>query len=180
MKKLFKNAKSKIIIVAAVLAAAVLAVGITMALYQDNSNMVVNTFTLGNVTTEIVEIFQKEDDTTYKKEPRVTNTGENDCYIRLRYQITPEEAGKRQVSLDGPGEGWKQVGDWYYYQNPVKPGESTTPLFTTVKLQYDEEDNPWIDFDILLYQEAVQTVAVNNGEKVTDMMTIWKLYDSAK
>lgn len=178
MKKLFKSAKSKIIIVATVLAATVLAVGITMALYQDNSNTVVNTFTVGNVTTEIVEIFNKINDHEFQKEPCVTNTGENDCYVRIRYEVTPNKVEKNLTFEGLTGTGWKQDGDWYYYTKPVKPGESTTPLFEKVKVNYNETDNPWIDFDIILYQEAVQAKVMSNGTEITDMDAIWAQYDA--
>ena len=178
MKKILNNAKSKIMIVAAVLAVTILAVGITMAFYHDSSNTAVNTFTVGNVTTEIVEIFKKLDDHNFQKEPRVTNTGENDCYIRIRYQVTPSTAEERLTFAGKPGNGWTEKDGWYYYTKAVEPGESTTPLFTKVTVDYNETDKPWIDFDIILYQEAVQAEIMSDGSLITDMNTIWKQYDA--
>ncbi len=182
MKKLLMNRKNTIIAIAVTLAVMVIAIGTTMAFYQNQTATAVNTFAVGNVTTEIVEIFNKISDTEYQKEPRVTNTGENDCYIRMRVSVTPKEA-LDNLSIDFDTVNWTgKTGadgeEWYYYNNPVAPGESTTPLFTKVNVSYDEEEHPWIDFDIILYQEAVQSEVVRNGDTLTDSTAIWNLYDA--
>lgn len=183
MNRLLKNRKSTIIAIAATLAAVMaIAIGTTVAFYQEQTAEAVNTFAVGNVTTEIVEIFNKISDTEYQKEPSVANTGENDCYIRMRVSVTPGEA-LDNLSIDFDTANWtRKTGadgeDWYYYNNSVAPGQSTTPLFTKVNVSYDEEEHPWIDFDIILYQEAVQSEVVVNGETITDSASIWNLYDA--
>lgn len=182
MKKIFRNSKvlSFLVIVAAV--AVIGGVGSTVAYYHDQTGEKVNEFSVGNVTTEIVEIFNKIDNHTYDKNPRVTNTGMSDCYIRMRYEVTPEKEMEDRLILEGlAGANWVQDGEWYYYTKPVKPGESTTELFNKVKVDYNEKDKPWVDFDIILYQEAVQAeVFDSEGNPVTDAGrdAIWAQYDA--
>lgn len=178
MKKIFRNSKvlSLLAIVAAV--AVVSGVGTTVAYFQDKTGEKVNEFSVGNVTTEIVEIFNKINNREYEKRPRVTNTGMSDCYIRMRYEVTPENEMKDRLVLEGlAGANWVKEGEWYYYTKPVKPGESTTELFNKVTVDYNETDKPWVDFDIILYQEAVQAEVFVDGQSITDAATIWAQYD---
>lgn len=176
MKNMKKSRKNIIIAAVSTLAAAILIAGVTLALYTTRTEGTVNTFTVGNVTTEIIEIFNKINDHEYQKEPCVTNTGENSCYIRMRAAITPEDA-LANLDINYDTRNWEKKGEWYYYKNEVAPGESTTPLFTRVNVDYNETDKPWIDFDIILYQEAVQSSVMNNGTLITDRDTIWNLYN---
>ena len=179
MKKIFRN--SKVLSLLAIVAAVVVisGVGTTFAYFQDKTGEKVNEFSVGNVTTEIVEIFNKINDHEYEKRPCVTNTGKSNCYIRMRYEVTPENEMKDRLNIIGlPGANWTKEGEWYYYTKPVKPGESTTDLFQKVNVDYNEKDKPWVDFDIILYQEAVQAEVVANGQVVTDAATIWAQYDA--
>lgn len=179
MKKIFQNSRILVLLTFAAVVVLLGGVGKTVAYYQDQSNKEVNEFTVGNVTTEIVEIFNKINDHEYQKEPRVTNTGMNDCYVRIRWEVTPENIMKDRLEFVGlAGSGWEKDGDWYYYTKAIKPGESTTELFKTVKVAYNETDMPWVDFDIILYQEAVQAVVNVDGKVITDYQTIWTQYDA--
>lgn len=164
------------------------AVGVTAAYYRAETDEVVNQFSAGNVTTELVEDFVQNTDTEFTKTPRVTNTGANDCLIRLRMKVTPESLLNQKV-LDEDGNatatdylvisGWSskwtlQADGFYYYSDIVKPGESTEPLFTAVTVNYDKnaqkgEPNEWVDFDIILYQEAVQAEVIKDGQPLVDL-----------
>lgn len=179
MKKFWKSRTCRIIAIAATLLIVVAVGGMTMARYQGKTGEMVNTFTVGNVDTQIIEIFNQLSNTEYQKEPRVTNTGANDCYVRLMVTVTPVEALDR-LSIDYDTEHWTrdEATGWYYYKEELAPGQSTTPLFTTVKVDYNETDKPWIDFDIILYQEAVQAEVIKDGKTVTEMADIWALYDA--
>lgn len=199
MKKLqiFKNKKiiSAIVSIALVVTAAI---GVTAALYQAETDSVVNQFTVGNVTTELVEEFYQNpgSDTDFTKTPKVTNTGANDCLVRIRMNVTPESLLSQKVLDENGNEtnylvisGWpskwtlKDDG-FYYYSDVVKPGKSTEPLFTTVTVNYDKDaedgaSNAWVDFDIILYQEAVQAEVIENGVTITDADRIWASYDKS-
>lgn len=178
MNKNFRSSKIIVSLGIALFIVVTLGIGTTTAYFKDQSQKVVNEFTVGNVTTEIVEIFNKKNNHEYEKRPRVTNTGMNSCYIRMRFEVTPEEMGKRIKFSDLPGNGWKKSGEWYYYENPVEPGQSTSELFTGITVEYNEADKPWKDFDILLYQEAVQAEVFADNQSITDAGTIWAQYDA--
>lgn len=171
--------------------------GVTTAYYKAESNAVENQFSVGNVTTELVEAFYQETDTEFVKTPMVTNTGADACLVRIRMNVTPEDVQSRKV-LDEQGNAteldylviggwsskWTLKGDGYYYYNEVlQPGESTEALFKTVTVNYDEVQNPWVDFDIILYQEAVQAEVVENGVTISGnteegRTAIWGLYEN--
>lgn len=182
MKKIFKSKKitlSLLLIVGILICATGL---VTMALLRASTDTLENTFALGYVTTEIEETFEKTDIvTTFKKEPVVKNTGENDCYVRVRVTISPEEAvtifGDEQV-FGGSKANWGYYNGYYYYKTALKPGEKTTPLFNTVTIK-----NEYLDtiegFEVTVYQEAVQAkMNALDGSSTTDYSKIWAAYDS--
>jgi len=182
MKTLFKSKK---LTLSLLLIAAVLVFGtglVTLALVADKTDTLDNTFKLGNVTTEIEEEFEKTQSvTTFKKEPVVINTGENDCYVRVRVSISPEEAllivGNEQV-FGGSLANWGYYNGYYYYKTALKPGEKTTPLFNTVTVK-----NEYVDtiegFEVTVYQEAVQAkMSAMDGSTTTDYSVIWAAYDA--
>lgn len=191
MKKLIGSGRGKIIC-AAVSIALVLgtALGVTLAYYRISSNQAVNQFAVGNVTTELVEDFHQDSDTEFTKTPRVTNTGSGACLVRIRMSVTPEdverkyvldeagqETGTPYLEIGGRSSKWILREDgYYYYEEVLQPGESTEPLFTTVTVNYDEDRNPWVDFDIVLYHEAVQAQVTADGEVITDPDAVWSMY----
>lgn len=202
MKKSEGSKKGKIIGVSASLALVMAAaIGVTMAYYKSESDVAVNQFTVGNVTTELVEDFyQKEgSDTEFVKTPRVTNTGATPCLVRIRVSVTPESVVDREVTIAGETKKYLQIADhnndpwlynsewsndcweyrdgWYYYKDVLQPGESTEALFSTVTVNYNE-DNEWEDFDIILYHEAVQSVIPNGENPIVDASLIWKVYEN--
>lgn len=67
----------------------------------------------------------------------VENTGELECYVRVR--VT---AGS-QVTAAFSGAGWSNGGDGYwYYASPVAPGASTDVLSATLILPMGTPDDP--------------------------------------
>lgn len=183
MKEILKSKRTKIALLSLV-AVLVGATGLgTLALLTVRTEPLTNTFEIGNVRTEIEEVFeQTEVATEFKKEPRVVNTGANDCYVRVRVSISPEE----QVEI--PDDAWdkinwsKQVeedGDvYYYYVNALKSGEKTTPLFTTVSVK-EEYIDTIESFEVTVYQEAVQaSMSAADGSSTNDAAVIWAAYES--
>ena len=162
-----KSMMKKKSILIAVLAVLLIGTGVaaTLAYLSDKEEALVNTFKVGNVTTEIIEdIFKQETDTIFAKEPyvkayvnfflgNVKNTGENDCYVRARVVCSPEEAFEELVI----NENWElnpsnpTDGFYYYVGNKGKedgillaPGEGveeaateTEPIFTQVEIKGD-------------------------------------------
>lgn len=198
--KLSKIHKRIKIVLPLFLVLALATVGLTYAYLQTHTQNLRNTFTAGEITTVIEE--DPSIDTTIHKNPSVKNTGKNDSIIRMRVTISPSKIEKFLVknnSINYDSQTWvynKTDGFWYY-QGVVKPGESTTPLFTEVNdLIKDgkiiEEFKDVKDFQITLYQEAVQATVWNeNGESKSvldengdynqnNAEEIWTLYNGAK
>lgn len=184
MKEFLKMKRTKVMLLSVIMIL-VCSTGLTtLALLKSKTEPLTNEFSIGNVTTEIEEKFEKTSESTvFKKEPVVTNTGKNDCYVRVRVSASPQE----QLDITGwDTTNWKYNAsdDFYYYQKALKapkgevPGESTTALFTTVSVKADYVDT--IEgFDVFVYQEAVQAkMSAKDGSTTTDMSTIWSVYDS--
>ena len=172
MKKSYKNYLLIGIVAFLMLGSSVVG---TMAYLTDTPEEVVNTFTLGNVTTEIEEIFEKETNTTFKKEPKVKNTGKNDCYVRVRVVASPEEA----LELSGfDTVNWteKKEDGFYYYKHVLKSGETTkTSLFNKVTVKDTSIDG----FEVTVYQEAVQSILyAKDGTDTNSASEIWNCYEN--
>lgn len=163
--------KSLILGVFAVAALLFTTVGSTMALMKAQTEELTNSFEPGSVITEIME---GEDGF---KNPMVINQGENACYVRVSVLISPAKA-LENVELTG-GEGWTLKEDGYYYYNePLAPGEVTGAVFETIKIK---EGVDWSklgieDFEVTVYEESVQTTLYVDGNAVTDPAAIWQLY----
>lgn len=167
MKEFIKN--KKMIVITLALAVLVLAasVGLTMALFTSKTQPVKNTFSVGKITTDIDE-GKVTVDTTIHKAPRVVNNGEtskNPCLVRMIVTISPEKIADK-VKIDYNTKDWsynKEDGFWYY-QGWLKVGEATSPLFTKVDGVVGSDGKAvkgMEDFQITLYQEAIQAEAVN-------------------
>lgn len=170
MEKISRKKKILILSVSCLLLAG--AAGITLAYNKDTTEKKENTFTVGNVTTEIEEDL-KVNGTSIEKKPSVKNTGLNACYIRMRVTVSSEGAAE----ITGWNDKWQEKPDgFYYYQEKVEPGQSTEPVFTGA----DMEEGFTGDLEITCYQEAVQAEATVDSQRVTDMMTIWQAYDEGK
>lgn len=183
MKEVTKSRKIKLILLS-VTGILICATGlVTLAMLLSKTDKLTNTFELGNVTTEIEEQFEKTDiATTFKKEPVVINTGENDCYVRVRVNASPEEA----LNITGwDNENWEKIGDYYYYKHVLKAadgkgsaGEKTTPLFREVSVK-EEYIDTIEGFEVTVYQEAVQAkMNARDGSSTTDAQKIWDAYET--
>lgn len=186
MKELFKTKRTKVALLS-LAAVLVCATGLsTLALLTKKTEQLENTFKLGNVTTEIEEKFEETDvATVFTKEPVVTNTGENDCYVRVRVTASPAE----QLDITGwDTTNWvyNEEDGFYYYQKVLKAAGAgvnaddtkTSALFTTVSVKEDYV-NTIEGFEVTVYQEAVQAeMNAADGTSTSDMMTIWAAYDA--
>lgn len=114
--------------------------------------------------------------TSATKIAEVANTGASEAWIRVRVEkdirlpeIDPEvEIDPDVVALDIDTVHWTDGGDGYFYYNePVKPGEVTAPVFTAVTFapqMGNEFQNATATVDVSA--QAVQTA--NNGDTVMD------------
>lgn len=187
MNGFIKNKKALMATLVLVCVAAIGITGMTIALYSDVSTVKENTFTVGNVTTDIEENIVASEGI---KEPSVRNTGKNACIIRMRMTISPQSA-ESNVGISGGNQNnlWihNEKDGFYYYNAVVQPGESTGALFSKYEIKDKDKFEP---FDMTLYQEAVQAEAVNaagevisaldeNGDfNVKSANKIWQIYSA--
>lgn len=173
IKNIWNEKKKIILAVFAFLVTGIAIAGVTIAYFKSQTNQLTNTFALGIVTTEIEETIGDG-----QKEPYVRNTGKNDCIVRMRFSVSPSDAAVRL--LDGGKEFDASAGsakwrydssdDFYYYQGILEPGKKTeVPLFTGYEIT-EEDLEEFVPFNIILYQEAIQSKAkiINDqNEKIT-------------
>lgn len=190
MREFLKSKRGKII---SILTASLVLVGsitgITVSAMKTETEVVENKFSIGKVTTEIEEKINADE---MQKEPSVKNTGSCDCIIRMKVVINPDDA---KIRLTGGAFAEENETKWvyneedgfYYYEDIVAAGESTEALFTHYEWTGAEDFSDFEEFDIVLYQEAIQIEAVSEQERISfenntyDAKTakeLWKVYDS--
>lgn len=130
-----------------------------IAAYLTVSNSKKNQFTVGYVKSEIVEDYdppaELKPGIQFKKKVSVKNTGPNDCYVRVLVTFSDSEI-EDKCSLDYNTSDWtynKSDGYWYYNE-VLKAGEETSPLFNNVSVSNEAEDSDMKDFDISIYHET--------------------------
>ncbi|HBB61162.1 MAG TPA: Camelysin metallo-endopeptidase [Lachnospiraceae bacterium] len=182
---------------AAALAACTVFIGGTVA-YLTDFDVAANEFTIGNVDIELKEPHWKPEDNKkllptqdVEKDPMITNTGKNDAYIYMEVSmpfknlVTADANGFRKAAADTELFSYTPAADWtlikeypkngkrvriYAYSRILKPGETTSALFTKMKManiiegQIDGET-----FDIPVRGYAIQTTNTGgNGSSVTE------------
>lgn len=150
----------------------------TRALLLSVTGTVTNTFTVGSIETEIHEYIDG-----LTKKPYVKNVGKNPCYIRMRAEVSPIKADEKLNDyvdgIDSDNWSFNSKDGFWYYKGAVEPNETTTPLFTSVKEEKAKALAEGTEFDIILYQEAVQAeVTTPDGEKLTEYADIWEFYEN--
>ena len=109
------------------------------------------------------------------KEAFVQNTGTVDFYTRVKITKSFEPAQGDElpelktglVELD-LGEDWKLGEDgFYYYEESVKPGEETEPLFTTVTFS-TKMGNEYQNVKVIIDLDAQAVQSRNNGESALE------------
>lgn len=106
---------------------------------------------------------------TYSKIPRIKNTDETPAWARICPSISvrsqtnePLPVPNNVLTIDFNSTDWEKFENCYYYTSALGPNETTTPLFTAVKITNDLEDAYQnAKFNLTLTAEAVQ--ATNNG-----------------
>lgn len=181
--------KKKILLAAAVVICLTIAVSGTLAYFtfEDTAH---NVITSGGVSIEVVEKTKSTDGAELEDFPKegitgvmpgtevskivsVRNTGNSEAWVRVKVDatITPAEGEEKlpsDVMTYTVSEGWTPGTDgYYYYNNKVPAGESTSILFDTVKFA-PEMGNEYQNCraNIVISAQAVQTA--NNGTTVMD------------
>lgn len=145
----------QVLLLAALAVIAMGVVGGTVAYLVTKTSPVENTFVPGYVSCRINEKgpdgekdFENNVDTK-KKNVTVTNTGIVDAYIRAAIIVTwksgndivatvPENGTDYRIIGLEPNAKWTKVGDYYYYNEKVSPGEKTSNLFDSCEVLNDK------------------------------------------
>lgn len=103
-------------------------IGGTVAYLATHTGPVVNTFTPGKVSCEVVEEFNT--DKTQKTSVKVQNTGNVPAFIRVAVVANTVDAqgnitGAADVSTALAASDWTESGGYYYYKGIVQPSEVT-------------------------------------------------------
>lgn len=178
--------KWKIAALCAVLACLAIAATGTLAFFTA-SETAHNVITSGGVAIDLIE--QSRDETgrltpwqdvdgvmpgaEVSKIVTVQNTGASDAWVRLRVETSIE------LSRPQPGDAkgapapsllvlnintadWTEKDGYYYYNQPLKPGQTTTPLFETVTFDAAMgNEYQGSAFSVDVFAQAVQVA--NNG-----------------
>ena len=174
MVNILRRHKIKFIVIF-LLVISFIGVSTTFAIQHDKTEPLRNTFELGEITTHIQEE-TKLTKTGIFKNPSVLNEGPNDALIRMRVNYSSDKLKNYLADKTNFSNMWfyNRNDGYYYYNKVVKPGNNTEPLFTEitgvtdaqgkVTKEFQESVGNINDFQITLYQEAVQTVIYQNGE----------------
>lgn len=176
--------KSIITLLLSVLLIAVVLVGGTLAYLVAEGDLVINSFALADVRTDIDE---PDGGNASTKTPCVINEGTSKVYVRARAVVVTRDGSPVPVTESdmtirynttatfangkfGPqqndwwtdtGAYWQPNDDgWYYYTDSLTQNQRTEPLFDGVeKITADESAL----FDIYVYHESVLASADANG-----------------
>lgn len=114
--------------------------------------------------------------TTVTKIAEIKNIGKSDAWIRVKIQKSIElkyegNPDTDLVELNLNDTDWITDGEYYYYKNALKPGETTTSIFTSVTFKAamgNEYQGAKATVDV--YAQAVQTA--NNPATDGDVKTV--------
>lgn len=105
---------------------------------------------------------------TLDRRLKVKNVGEHSAYIRLKLDFSlAEDADETEVqeylSFAHDEDNWVKDGEWYYYQKPLHPDETTSNLMT--ELHFDSEAlSTYYAGKKLKLDVKAQAVQVKNNE----------------
>ena len=150
--------KKKGIIVAAVLS--LLCIG-GIAAYLTTATKITNTITVGYNEVEIVEDFtppiEMKPGVSFQKEVAVSNTGPVDCFVRVLSLFSRSDMEDLcDVNYNTQDWEYNETDQYWYYKHSLKAGETTEPLFDTVKIHDDASEAAIKAFDIIVYAESYQ------------------------
>ena len=182
--------KRKIILLAAtLLMVAILGIGGTFAYFTDTQTAE-NVFTVGNVDIKLEEenwdkTGEEEAKDVYPgeplaKDPTVTNSGANPCFVRVSVEGLDclGEAGMiiyRTDYVDNKlGDGWVLHTDGYfYYSKPLAADATTDALFDQIVMPVGLENGDSVtEYDIVVNAYAVQAQGAKPSWSAVQAMTV--------
>lgn len=105
--------------------------------------------------------------TSFTKKPVVRNDSREDCYVRVRIAFSEEKAREVCEPLQtDPFWILREDGFWYY-KEPLRYQECTTPVFSEVKFREDiskDEIDAVLPFELSVYVESVSCLGKTESE----------------
>ena len=160
-----------------------------IAAYYTNQGTVTNVIMAGNVKVDLgiwgdlamTEKFKAPDGISpgqdITKVVTAENVGDNEAWIRIwvdksfeAFDDENQEAAEEQlpkVVLNIDRKNWTEKDGWYYYKHKLAAGEVTKPLFTTVSME-DEIDNQWQNGKLIINITMHAVQVANNGATVLE------------
>lgn len=157
-----KSKKTISFLIAALLIALLIPTAIAYYIVKDNVN---NSFTVGENTSHIEEIYsppvQLEAGESYEKTLTVKNDGSIPCYVRVFAEIEDPRIAEA-ITVDFNTNDWtsKQSDGYYYYKKILNVSESTSPLFTSLNVSKDVAE-----FQMICYSETVQAAGYSDPQE---------------
>lgn len=163
--------KKKIISIALVVAMiAIIAAG-SFAYFTD-TKQADNVFTVGNVKIDLTEpnwTAEGSQDApeayageALKKDPTVTNTGKNPCFVRISVEGWDVLGADNKITyrtdyVDGKlGDKWVEHDGYFYYTEPLAVGAKTDALFDQIVIPTTVTNGFDGSYDLVVKAEAVQ------------------------
>lgn len=105
-----------------------------------------------------------------KKEIILTNTGQHDCYVRLKALTGDRYKDSLLYSEPGETTKWTPGADGYYYYSDIVAPEGTTTKLN-VSFAFPEGEEP-VDFNVIIIQECTPVLFDENGNPYADWSVI--------
>lgn len=143
--------KSRVFLLAVLVLMVAITAGGTLAWLMTSSNFMTNNFLVPEVTPTICETFANGTKSNVYIKNEVSSEKGIDVYIRVALVPTWETADGNHVApmpaslsdlnmnmnVSNGTDGWKQIGDYYYYTAKVAPGGNTSNLIETAEVNPD-------------------------------------------
>ena len=114
------------------------------------------TLSLGETITTV----PREDVTDWTKHVKIENTGDTDCFVRVKAFA----GAQYQDSLVYSGEDWSLAEDGYYYYSQILPAGGTSgELLITIDNQDKDQS-----FNVIVVQESAPVIYDENGNPTGD------------
>ena len=154
--KRFRNNKTVWLTAAAVIMAGSMTIHSALAYFTANASAQGgHPISLGSKT-DITEDFSD-----WTKHIEIANTGENDCYIRVKVF----SGSQFDVEFSGESGAWSQGDDEYWYYSEIVPeGGKTSVLNAKINVPGDFGD----DFNVVVIQECNPVQFDENGKAYAD------------
>ena len=172
MKKSF-NKKTLCLAGTALLLTAGLSVGSAMAYFTTYTQVSGGvTLSLGMTTTTPEETVDN-----WTKHVTVQNTGDYDCFVRVRAFA----GAQYQDGLTYSGNNWSLADDGYYYYSQIVEAGSSTEDVLDIRIAHENIDQ---DFNVIVVQESAPVIYDENGNPTGDWDHILdsgeNVYDSSE